>query len=470
MRRLGRSILVIRRSEILADDSWLPYQYDRKGPASPPTPLIREDRHYLGTRDVEVRKLGEICNISPELYSRMPDVERVNYIEISSIDRTIGAIISPRTLPIAALPKRARYVAREGDILLPAIRPGEGAPGVVPTALTGSVISDAIYVLRPKVPTFYLFAFLSTALSQRRLMVLSQGYIPRISRNDAERFPVVVPASDLSNRLAKEVETAWKRASKAVAEESDLLSSRKLSAVLELEPGTGQLSARSFWHSMLSRDLLIESMDPRDYSIIANGESDRLKSMKEIAQVVAGSRLVGGRKGLPRTPTGSPPVVLTSNVGFGIMDWGDVAYATPDLAARTKTVPAGTVLVNLIGPQAGRAAVLDRVAIVGQNLAGLIPMIGDSSWYICGFLNSNEGRSRIERMKRGTTIPHLSLASLLELKLPWQEQQVIARLNRGVQELVERIFAASKEARGSLDSKIASVENTLPLDRLLGGR
>lgn len=73
----------------------------------------------------------------------------LDYIDISSIDRSSKRIVAPKRLRGQEAPSRARQVVREGDIAFSTVRPNLRTIARVPGALDGQVASTGFCLLRP---------------------------------------------------------------------------------------------------------------------------------------------------------------------------------------------------------------------------------------------------------------------------------------------------------------------------------
>jgi len=129
-----------------------------------------------------------------------PDGDRIQYIDIGSIDLQTGAIRA-EVLPSDEAPSRARFVVSTGDILVSSVRPGRGTIGKVPGSLDGAIASSGFFVLRPNdlspVSSDALYLYLLTDIFRVQAVRRAASSMYPVM-NQTEFRTILVPAKELA--------------------------------------------------------------------------------------------------------------------------------------------------------------------------------------------------------------------------------------------------------------------------------
>lgn len=135
------------------------------------------------------------------------------YIDISSVDVSVGAIVNPQDVECGEAPSRARKVVRAFDLVISTCRPTRGAIAVVPIHLHNEIASTGFSVVRPKagVNPFYLqYALrLPSTLEQFRKWSTGSSY-PAILDEDVAKTLIPVPSPQEQDRIAALLVTAFR--------------------------------------------------------------------------------------------------------------------------------------------------------------------------------------------------------------------------------------------------------------------
>ena len=129
-----------------------------------------------------------------------PDKEFI-YIDISSIDVTVGMIINPQELIGEEAPSRARKVIKTNDIIISTCRPTRGAIAIVPKELDNQICSTGFSVIRakPHVDVRYLHFILRSDLVKEQFRKFSTGSsYPAILDSDVKK--TIIPLPKLSEQ------------------------------------------------------------------------------------------------------------------------------------------------------------------------------------------------------------------------------------------------------------------------------
>ncbi|PFM92590.1 hypothetical protein COD05_06195 [Bacillus cereus] len=127
----------------------------------------------------DTRSLAEVCEILPD--NRKVSANDINifskYIDVSCIDKEKGIIEQVKDIE-ERISKRLRYIANEGDLILPLIDTGKIPAVIFSTEDSHSIlVSDIFAVLVPKVEAQYLYWALTTEYVQNQLLARQQGSV-----------------------------------------------------------------------------------------------------------------------------------------------------------------------------------------------------------------------------------------------------------------------------------------------------
>ena len=133
------------------------------------------------------------------------------YIDISSIDVTVGEVANPQDVEGSDAPSRARKVVRAFDVVVSTCRPTRGAIAVVPPQLHNQIASTGFSIVRCRdgVNPFYLhYALrLPSTLEQFRKWSTGSSY-PAILDEDVAKTLIPIPSPEEQDRIAQLVVTA----------------------------------------------------------------------------------------------------------------------------------------------------------------------------------------------------------------------------------------------------------------------
>ena len=143
-----------------------------------------------------------------------PD-DMFHYVDISSVEVTIGRVTNPQELLGSEAPSRARKVIREGDIVVSTCRPTRGAIAIIPQLLDNQICSTGFSVVRAKpeklLPEFLHWALrLPSTLEQFRKWSTGSSY-PAILDEDVEKTLIPVPSLEIQRQVVTDINAALKR-------------------------------------------------------------------------------------------------------------------------------------------------------------------------------------------------------------------------------------------------------------------
>jgi hypothetical protein len=142
--------------------------------------------------------------------SKKPE-ELFQYIDISSVDVIMGAIVTPQEITGEEAPSRARKVVQAFDILVSTCRPTRGAIAVVPIELHNQIASTGFSVVRANIgvnPYYLHYALrLASTLEQLRKWSTGSSY-PAILDDDVNKTLIPIPELEIQDFLAERLAAA----------------------------------------------------------------------------------------------------------------------------------------------------------------------------------------------------------------------------------------------------------------------
>jgi len=163
--------------------------------------LIHDDSSSDGLTD-----LGQcLQKINRVNWKSNPELE-LEYIDLSSVDREIKAIVSTTRVNASTAPSRAQQLIKEGDVLFGSTRPTLNRLCLVPSEFDGQVASTGFCVLRSdpnKISPNYLFHLLNSTSFQSFVSENQEGAsYPSISDGVIKSFTFKLPGLSEQARVA----------------------------------------------------------------------------------------------------------------------------------------------------------------------------------------------------------------------------------------------------------------------------
>ena len=100
------------------------------------------------------------------------------YLDISSVDRELRAIVNPQVVPANQAPSRAKQETAANDVIVSTVRPNLNTVAVVTNKHAGAIASTGFCVLRAKpgkLDARYLFHWISSEATVKQLVGLATG-------------------------------------------------------------------------------------------------------------------------------------------------------------------------------------------------------------------------------------------------------------------------------------------------------
>jgi type I restriction enzyme S subunit len=167
-----------------------------------------------------LKRVDQVADIVKDKRDPTRDAESVfQYVDISSVDVSIGVVANPQEVEGSEAPSRARKVVRAFDLVISTCRPTRGAIAVIPPSLHNQIASTGFSVVRchDDVNPFYLhYALrLPSTLEQFRKWSTGSSY-PAILDEDVAKTLVPVPSPEEQDRIAQVLMAAFHERERAV--------------------------------------------------------------------------------------------------------------------------------------------------------------------------------------------------------------------------------------------------------------
>lgn len=183
------------------------------------------------TEEVPYKALGEIAAFSSEGWNQKSIFnDKFPYIEISSINTTVGCIEDISSVSLNNPPSRAKKIVRRDDILISTTRPNRGAICIydcdnISIASTGfSVIRETDNCVRKEY--LYLALRLSSSLEQMSLRC-SGGNYPAITESELKKILIPIPSITIQEDIIETVAKTRNIASQLQEQGNQLMETAK---------------------------------------------------------------------------------------------------------------------------------------------------------------------------------------------------------------------------------------------------
>jgi type I restriction enzyme M protein len=154
------------------------------------------------------------------------NIASYRYLEVGGVDPKTGKIIEVKEYPASELPSRAKYIVREGMVLLPNHRNSIAAgrsPVLVTEDYDGIVVTSRFIPLFCKVPAPYVYNILNLDIIKEKLLTTVTGSssteikwevikdipVPMPPNNDFDTF--IADVIEIESKAKRYEELAWER-------------------------------------------------------------------------------------------------------------------------------------------------------------------------------------------------------------------------------------------------------------------
>lgn len=146
----------------------------------------------------EITRLSDIAEVNPETISNSNRLERIHYVDISTV--TTNQIGIPVEYTFGEAPGRARRVVKHGDTIWSSVRPGNRVFALVQNPIPNLIVSTGFAVLRPKegIPFSYVHNTVATQVFTDYLVSVAKGSAyPATSFEDFENAQILKPSDSI---------------------------------------------------------------------------------------------------------------------------------------------------------------------------------------------------------------------------------------------------------------------------------
>ena len=160
----------------------------------------------------EYKKLGDVCQPKSNIERAtkcFSSSDRIEYVDISSIDNLTNKIIASTSYRMDEAPSRAQQKVCLGDIIISTVRPNLKNVAKVDKEMDNLVVSSGFCVLRTNdsVVDNYIYHYVSSDLFANHLMKLSTGAnYPAVRDKDVRDSVIPVPAKSTQLDIVAELD------------------------------------------------------------------------------------------------------------------------------------------------------------------------------------------------------------------------------------------------------------------------
>ena len=156
---------------------------------------------------VKYMEIGAVVERASKMRWSDGPSQELQYIDLTSVDRTTHSIMDTETITRENAPSRAQQLVRDGDVLFGTTRPMLKRYAKVSSEFDGQVASTAYCVLRPKtdlILTNFLFHLLGTAAFYAYVEANERGSAyPAIPDGVVKQFRIPVPPLEAQREIVK---------------------------------------------------------------------------------------------------------------------------------------------------------------------------------------------------------------------------------------------------------------------------
>lgn len=360
------------------------------------------------------------------------------YVDISSVDRELRAIINPQVVPTNQAPSRAKQETAENDVIVSTVRPNLNTVAVITNEHAGAIASTGFCVLRAqpgKLDARYLFHWISSEATVKQLVGLATGAnYPAVSDKTIKSLPFSPPSFFEQQRIA------------AILDKADSIRRKRLKAISLTEEflravfidmfGDPETNQKSF-HKGTIRDLV---------SSANYGTSEKANEHM-----------------------GQYPILRMNNITYGGgWDFSSMKYVDLDeTSAHKYMAKKGDLLFNRTNSKelVGKTAVYMRdepMAIAGYLVRVRMNERGNAH-YVSGYLNSAHGKRTLEgRAKSIVGMANINAQDMQDIPLllpPIAQQDKFANIVVAMQQRLKKHHAFLREAEALREALSASLLN-----------
>jgi len=177
-------------------------------------PKFEDVKKTMGNSKYLLKKVGKILEINSKL-ENIKDYKEINYVDLSSINKSLGIISKTKKIPSNKAPSRARQKILKGDLLISSLAGSLKSIAVVNLEGDNNVASTGFFIIKKSEDynNNYFFALFRTSFYQRLLYRETAGAImSSINKEKLEQIKIPLPPIQIQNKIAEEVRKRLKKA------------------------------------------------------------------------------------------------------------------------------------------------------------------------------------------------------------------------------------------------------------------
>ena len=175
---------------------------------------VKEIEREIKKGKFEVKELKNIVKINNNL-DNIKNYTKINYIDLSSINKNLGIIQKINPLNSEEAPSRARQKLEKGDLLLSGLSGSLKSIAIFDKDESNAIASTGFYLIKNSKDynNYYLFALFRSELYQLLLNRETTGAImSSINREALLSFKIPLPPLAIQNKIAEEVKRRMQKA------------------------------------------------------------------------------------------------------------------------------------------------------------------------------------------------------------------------------------------------------------------
>jgi Restriction endonuclease S subunits len=171
--------------------------------------------------------IGELVNKCKTWNPQKSEKTTFDYIDLSSVDKDLKAIVSTERIQCSDAPSRARQLVEKDDILISTVRPNLNGVAQVKDNHVGMTASTGYCILRPKpekLDSNYLFQWVKTESFIKKMVDVAIGAnYPAVSDSKVKESTIPLPPLPEQKRIA------------AILDAADALRTQRRQSIAELD-------------------------------------------------------------------------------------------------------------------------------------------------------------------------------------------------------------------------------------------
>lgn len=165
----------------------------------------------LNDKGWEVKTIGEVCKSKNNIIRAnkyFDNSDRIDYIDISSINNALNLIISTTSYIFSDAPSRAQQKVEKDDLLVSLVRPNLKNIALVDDIKTSLVASSGFCVLRTSlvIPQYLKYLVITKEFTEYLCKRVCGINYPAVKENDIKDCPIGVPPLSLQKAFAEKVQ------------------------------------------------------------------------------------------------------------------------------------------------------------------------------------------------------------------------------------------------------------------------